>query len=121
MLGHNRLQGRADQGSPFPGGTAMILRNRLRRTGSVAAALLLAVPVGACSKQSNQPSTKSGPLVIGASISLTGDFADPGKAVKAGYDLWASTVNAKGGVLGRQVQFKVVDDTSSPDQVVTNY
>ncbi len=101
----------------------MILRNRLRRAGSIAAALVLAGPVGACSSSSkpSEGSSKSGPLVIGASISLTGDFADPGKAVKAGYDLWASEVNAKGGVLGRQVQFKVVDDTSSPDQVVTNY
>src|SRR4029079_13320363 len=61
------------------------------------------------------------PLVIGASVSLTGDFADSGKAVKAGYELWADTVNAKGGVLGRTVQMKIVDDTSSPNQVVTNY
>jgi branched-chain amino acid transport system substrate-binding protein len=100
----------------------MVLRNRLRRAMPLAAAVLVALPVGACSSKADQGgSTKSGPLVIGASISLTGDFADPGKAVKAGYDLWASTVNAKGGVLGRQVQFKIVDDTSSPDQVVTNY
>jgi branched-chain amino acid transport system substrate-binding protein len=35
--------------------------------------------------------------------------------------LWASAVNAKGGVLGRTVQMKIVDDTSSPTQVVTNY
>ncbi len=40
------------------------------------------------------------PLVIGASVSLTGDFADSGKAVKAGYELWANTVNAKGGHAG---------------------
>ncbi|HEY0535521.1 MAG TPA: ABC transporter substrate-binding protein, partial [Actinoplanes sp.] len=79
----------------------------------------------ACASSSDNPSPgKSGttaPLVIGASVSLTGDFADSGKAVKAGYDLWAATVNAKGGILGRQVQFKIVDDTSSPTQVVTNY
>jgi branched-chain amino acid transport system substrate-binding protein len=61
------------------------------------------------------------PLVIGASVSLTGDFADSGKAVKAGYDLWAASVNAKGGLLGRKVEIKIVDDTSSPTQVVTNY
>ncbi|HEY5032023.1 MAG TPA: ABC transporter substrate-binding protein, partial [Actinomycetes bacterium] len=59
--------------------------------------------------------------MIGASISLTGDFADSGKAVQNGYNLWASVVNAKGGILGRQVQFKIVDDASSPTQVVTNY
>lgn len=61
------------------------------------------------------------PLTIGISLSLTGDFADPGKAAKRGYDLWASTVNAKGGVLGRQVELKIIDDASSPDTVVTNY
>ncbi|MDX6207438.1 MAG: branched-chain amino acid transport system substrate-binding protein [Frankiales bacterium] len=61
------------------------------------------------------------PLVIGASVSLTGDFADSGKAVQNGYQLWASTVNAKGGLLGRKVVMKIVDDTSSPTQVVTNY
>src|SRR5689334_16946944 len=101
----------------------MVLRNRLRRGLPLAAVFLLALPVAACSSKSNSTSGSGPktPLVIGASISLTGDFADPGKAVKAGYDLWASTVNAKGGVLGRQVQFKIVDDTSSPDQVVTNY
>lgn len=101
----------------------MVLRNRLRHGLPLAAVFLLALPVAACSSKSNSNSGSSAnsPLVIGASISLTGDFADPGKAVKAGYDLWASTVNAKGGILGRQVQFKIVDDTSSPDQVVTNY
>jgi branched-chain amino acid transport system substrate-binding protein len=61
------------------------------------------------------------PLVIGASVSLTGDFSDSGKAVKAGYDLWAATINAKGGLLGRKVVMKIVDDTSSPTQVVSNY
>ncbi|MGZ6982815.1 MAG: ABC transporter substrate-binding protein, partial [Ilumatobacteraceae bacterium] len=61
------------------------------------------------------------PLLIGISLSLTGDFADPGKAAQKGYELWRDTVNAKGGVLGRQVELKIVDDASSPDQVVTNY
>jgi branched-chain amino acid transport system substrate-binding protein len=65
--------------------------------------------------------SSSGPLVIGASVSLTGDFSDSGKAVERGYQLWADTVNAKGGVLGRKVQMKIVDDASSPTQVVTNY
>jgi branched-chain amino acid transport system substrate-binding protein len=60
-------------------------------------------------------------LVIGASVSLTGDFSDSGKAVQRGYQLWADTVNAKGGILGRKVQLKIVNDASSPTQVVTNY
>ena len=59
--------------------------------------------------------------MIGASVSLTGDFSDSGKAIQRGYQLWADQVNAKGGVLGRKVQIKIVDDASSPTQVVTNY
>ena len=58
---------------------------------------------------------------MGISLSLSGDFSDPGNAALRGYRLWAATVNAKGGVLGRKVKLKVVDDTSSPNQVVTNY
>ncbi|MEP6973191.1 MAG: amino acid ABC transporter substrate-binding protein [Actinomycetota bacterium] len=59
--------------------------------------------------------------MIGISLSLSGDFSDPGNAAKKGYELWAETVNANGGILDRQVQLKIVDDASSPDQVVTNY
>ena len=61
------------------------------------------------------------PLKIGISLSLTGDFADPGKAAQRGYELWADQVNKAGGILGRQVELKIVNDASSPDQVVTNY
>ncbi len=61
------------------------------------------------------------PLKIGISLSLTGDFADPGKAAQRGYELWADDVNKKGGILGRKVEVKIVNDASSPDQVVTNY
>jgi branched-chain amino acid transport system substrate-binding protein len=101
------------------------LRLRLTWSGTAIVAVVL-MSLGACASSSGggggaSSSTTHKPLVIGASVSLTGDFADPGKAVKAGYDLWAKEVNAKGGILGRKVQFKIVDDTSSPTQVVTNY
>jgi branched-chain amino acid transport system substrate-binding protein len=104
----------------------MASRNRLRHAGPVTVTALLAVALTACVSNSNGSGVNGSggskaPLVIGASVSLTGDFADSGKAVKAGYELWADTVNAKGGVLGRKVQVKIVDDTSSPTQVVTNY
>ena len=61
------------------------------------------------------------PIKVGISLSLTGDFADPGKAAQRGYTLWAAEVNKAGGILGRQVELKIVNDASSPDQVVTNY
>jgi branched-chain amino acid transport system substrate-binding protein len=83
---------------------------------------VLGIVLSGCPSPAAEGADRSGtPLRIGISLSLTGDFADPGKAAKRGYDLWAKTVNAKGGVLGRQVELKIIDDTSSPEMVVTNY
>ena len=63
----------------------------------------------------------SGPIKIGISLSLSGDFSDSGKAAERGYKLWQMLVNAKGGILGRQVQLIIQDDTSSPTQAQSNY
>jgi branched-chain amino acid transport system substrate-binding protein len=63
----------------------------------------------------------SGPITIGASLSLKGDFSADGQAFWRGYQLWAKDVNAHGGLLGRKVVLKILDDESSPNQVVTNY
>lgn len=65
--------------------------------------------------------TAAPPIKIGISLSLSGDFSADGQAFQQGYQLWADTVNANGGLLGRQVQLDIVSDASSPDQVQTNY
>jgi branched-chain amino acid transport system substrate-binding protein len=70
---------------------------------------------------SGSSGSSSKPLVIGISLSFSGDFSDPGHAAELGYKLWADTVNKHGGILGRKVVLKIVDDASSPNQVVTNY
>src|SRR5712691_7384222 len=91
-----------------------------KRTKVFAAAALAAVPaMWLAAGSAAAPS--AAPIKIGISVSLSGDFSDPGKAVKRGYDLWASYVNAHGGILGRKVELRIKDDASSPDQVVTNY
>jgi branched-chain amino acid transport system substrate-binding protein len=41
--------------------------------------------------------------------------------MEKGYELWAKDVNDHGGLLGRQVELKILDDNSSPSKVVTNY
>jgi branched-chain amino acid transport system substrate-binding protein len=95
-----------------------------------AVAILSAGILAACSSSStsststsgtsSSPSTKA-PIVIGASLSLTGDFSADGQAFERGYKLWAKDVNASGGLLGRQVTLKILNDNSSPTQVQTNY
>jgi branched-chain amino acid transport system substrate-binding protein len=44
-----------------------------------------------------------------------------GQAFERGYQLWASDVNAKGGLLGRQVKLTILNDNSDPTQASTNY
>lgn len=88
---------------------------------SMLAALALAAALGTWLAAGATAASGAGPIKIGVSLSQSGDFSDPGKAVKRGYELWAAYVNAHGGILGRKVQLKIVDDASSPNQVVTNY
>jgi branched-chain amino acid transport system substrate-binding protein len=53
------------------------------------------------------------PIRIGASLPLTGDFAEPGEAAKRGNDA--------GGLLGRPVEMVIKDDQSDQNLVVTDY
>src|SRR5262245_23873122 len=69
-------------------------RGRSRRT--VAVAVVAALALTACGQR---PSESSGgdtkkPIVIGASLPLTGDFAQPGNEAKRGYEVWRDMVNA---------------------------
>src|SRR5690349_21097416 len=84
--------------------------------GCVGLGLVLAACGG-----SNPTPAAAGPITIGVSVSLSGDFSGDGKALVQGYDLWAQDINAKGGLLGHKVTMKYVDDASSTQQVVTNY
>lgn len=54
------------------------------------------------------------PIVIGFSISVSGEISDAALYLRQGYELWAKEINAKGGLLGRQVQLKYYDDQSDP-------
>jgi len=89
---------------------------------TAAAAATLAVLAGCSSGNGNNSGsgTKS-PIVVGVSLSLSGDFSVDGQGFERGYQLWASDVNSHGGLLGRQVKLDILNDTSSPTQVVTNY
>src|SRR5881296_1799916 len=62
-----------------------------------------------------------GPIRIGASLSLTGTYAKLGKNQHEGYKLCERDLNAKGGLLGRKVEFVVYDDQSAPPTAVRLY
>jgi branched-chain amino acid transport system substrate-binding protein len=67
------------------------------------------------------PATAQGPIRIGASLSLTGTYAEPGRFQSEGYKLCEKDLNAKGGLLGRKVEMVVYDDQSMPATGVRLY
>ncbi|HEX4289515.1 MAG TPA: amino acid ABC transporter substrate-binding protein [Trebonia sp.] len=89
------------------------------------AAVLAVTTVAACSSAapagSAAGSASSSPITIGMSLPMTGPVADVSKSGYQGYELWASQVNAAGGLLGRQVKLDMLDDGFDPSQTATDY
>src|SRR5437870_624685 len=61
------------------------------------------------------------PLKIGFGMSLTGPLAGNGKAALISMEIWRDDVNAKGGILGRKVEFVYYDDQTNPSTVPSIY
>jgi branched-chain amino acid transport system substrate-binding protein len=85
-------------------------------------AIILLAGTAACSQSSSTPTNvpTGTPITIGYSYSVKGDFADDGKAMDQGYQLWADTVNSNGGILGHPVQLVKLTDNSDPGDPTKN-
>jgi len=86
-----------------------------------ASVLAACTSAGSSTSLPTSPSSSTSPISIGASLSLTGNFSADGQAFEKGYELWARDVNARDGIGGRHVKLTILNDQSSPNQVVTNY
>jgi branched-chain amino acid transport system substrate-binding protein len=62
-----------------------------------------------------------GPIRIGTSLPLTGEFSQPGQAAEQGYEVWREMVNEAGGLLDRDVELVVKDDASNQNTIVADY
>jgi branched-chain amino acid transport system substrate-binding protein len=101
----------------------------LRKFVTASAALGATAAIAACGSSSSGggggggggSTSKSGPVTIGTSLSLSGDFAADGQAFERGYQLWVADQNKAGGLLGHKLKLDVLSDSSSPSQVVSNY
>ncbi|MGN9782710.1 amino acid ABC transporter substrate-binding protein [Nonomuraea sp. ZG12] len=85
---------------------------------------IVSLGLAACAKTDEPgaaPQPGQGPVKIGISLPLTGDFSEPGKGIQEGYQVWADRVNAKGGLLGRPVELIFRDDASDPNRVSSDY
>ena len=74
-----------------------------------------------CGGDDDDSGDSGDPMTVGLSLPLTGEFSQPGKAAKQGYEIWAETVNEEGGLLGRQVELEIKDDGSDQNTVVADY
>jgi branched-chain amino acid transport system substrate-binding protein len=99
------------------------MRSPLRRTrwATALGATTILLTLGACSDDGGGTQSTDDPIVVGISLPLTGDFSEPGKGVQEGYEAWAKITNDKGGLLGRRVELKILDDQSNADRVVADY
>ncbi|WP_219816975.1 branched-chain amino acid ABC transporter substrate-binding protein [Arthrobacter sp. GMC3] len=84
--------------------------------GAVAAALLATTGCGGILGGSDSKTADSGPIKIAAVIPLSGSSAPTGVYMKNGMQMAVDEINAKGGVLGRQLQFDPEDEACDPTQ-----
>ena len=91
-------------------------------TRSMLAALVVAalgLTLGACDPAGDDDEAESDePVVIGASLPLTGPLSVPGQGHVEGYELCVDKLNDGGGLLGREVELKTSDNRSDTETVV---
>src|SRR5262245_39499100 len=61
------------------------------------------------------------PVRIGSTLSLTGPLASAGAIQKTAIEVFIDDLNARGGLLGRKVEWVLKDDQSRPDLARTLY
>ena len=93
------------------------------KAAALGGALVLALAAcgGGSSGDGDGDQASSEPIRIGTSLPLTGEFSQPGKAAKEGYEVWQAMVNESGGLLDRDVELVVKDDASNQNTIVADY
>lgn len=84
--------------------------------GAVAAAMMATSGCSGILSGGGDESADAGPIKIAAVIPLSGSSAPTGVYMKNGMQMAVDEINAKGGVLGRQLQFDPEDEACDPTQ-----
>ncbi len=88
---------------------------RLLSRRSALAGILACVPAFSALPSAAQ---NRAPVLIGAILTLTGSGADPGLSTAASLDAVVRHVNAKGGIAGRPLEVRILDDGGNADRAV---
>ena len=94
------------------------LRQNARRIVAVAIVLAALATAGT---GASAPAQSGDPIVIGSTLSLTGAFGATGVIHKAAGETFIRWINANGGLLGRPVQWRLLNDESDPAKVTALY
>jgi branched-chain amino acid transport system substrate-binding protein len=82
--------------------------------------LFLALATGAAGAVRDDPGVTSTSILLGGTAPLTGPESTYYAPVARGAQAYFAYVNAHGGVFGRQIDYKVVDDAYDPAQTVVD-
>ena len=86
--------------------------------GSVAATMLVSLVVEQGCSESPAKAQKPEPIVIGVSLGLTKDLDTFAAPLRDSIRAAEGEINANGGLLGRPVEFDIVDDQSNESDFV---
>ena len=121
----------ADTASPQ--GKVTQVRTRLLAASSATALALGFAPLGDAAPRTTPPTSDAAategsaaapsgdPITVGSTLSLTGAFGATGVIHRIAGELFVDRLNASGGLLGRPVEWTVLDDESDQAQVTTLY
>jgi branched-chain amino acid transport system substrate-binding protein len=94
------------------------MRGHFLRRAYIAVPLLLSACATGTAATSKQPQVPSNEIVIGVAGPMSGDLAVFGEQVRRGARQAVADLNAKGGVLGKQVRLVEGDDRCDPPRAV---
>ena len=91
-----------------------------RSLAAVSSAAALMLVLASCGGGDGEGESDD-PIVVGSTLSLTGAFAATGAIHKIAGEQFVARLNANGGLLGRQVEWRVLDDESDQAKVSPLY
>ncbi|ABF10025.1 ABC-type branched-subunit amino acid transport system substrate-binding protein [Cupriavidus metallidurans] len=105
----------------------MVLQSRVNRR--TFAGLLMACAIGSCgvtgaafaaNTTAGETGVTADSILLGQSAALSGPTAVLGKQMNAGARLYFDYINKQGGVFGRKIELKALDDMYEPEEAVKN-
>ncbi|MBM3570135.1 MAG: ABC transporter substrate-binding protein [Alphaproteobacteria bacterium] len=80
-----------------------------------------AIALGALGVLGEAQAQGAKPIVVGSTLALTGPLSATGLVHKLVGEIYVDDLNRRGGLLGRKVEWKLMDDQSKPDLARTLY